>query len=231
MLASTALRTTDWKKAQLDDRSISQILEYIALGPRHTASQLKASRNDRRFFKEWARFRVEEGILLRESAVQGQKVKQLVLPKKLRPDMFKAYHDDLGHQGRDRTLSLIKRRLFWPGMDANISHMIKKCERCIRRKVLPTRAADMVNIVSTGPMEVVCIDYLSLERSKGGFESILVITDYYTRYAQAVPTRNQTAQTTAKALFENFFVHYGFPARIQSDQGANFESRLIQCAA
>ena len=87
----------------------------------------------------------------------------------------------------------------------------------------------MVNIVSTAPMEVVCIDYLSLERSKGVYENILVITDYYTRYAQAIPTRNQTAQTTAKALFENFFLHYGFLARIHSDQGANFESKLIQC--
>ena len=75
----------------------------------------------------------------------------------------------------------------------------------------------MVNIVSTAPIEVVCIDYLTLERSKGGYEIILVITDHYTRYAQAIPTRNQTAQTTAKALFENFVLHYGFPARIHND--------------
>ena len=75
-------------------------------------------------------------------------------------------------------------------------------------------------------MEVVCIDYLSIQRSKGGFENILVFTDHYTRYAQAIPTRNQTAQTMA--LFENFFLHYRFPARIHSDQGANFESQLIQ---
>ena len=49
-------------------------------------------------------------------------------------------------------------------------------------------------------MKVVCIDYLSLKRSKGGFENILVLTDHYTSYARAIPTRNQTAQTTAKAL-------------------------------
>ena len=81
----------------------------------------------------------------------------------------------------------------------------------------------MVNIVSKAPMDVVCIDYLSLGRSKGGYENILVINDRYTNYAQAIPTRNQTAQTTVKAFFKNFFLHYGFPARIHSDQGANFE--------
>ena len=72
------------------------------------------------------------------------------------------------------------------------------------------------------------MDYLSLERSKGGFENVLVITDHFSRYAQAFPTKNQTARTTARVLFDQFIVHYGFPARIHSDQGQNFESKLIQ---
>ena len=77
-------------------------------------------------------------------------------------------------------------------------------------------------------MELICIDFLSLERSKGGHEHRLVITDHFTRYTQAFPTRNQLAKTTAKVLFENFILHYGFPARIHSDQGRNFESTLIE---
>ena len=68
----------------------------------------------------------------------------------------------------------------------------------------------------------------SLERSKGGVENILVITDHFSRYAQAIPTRNQTAKTTVRVLFDNFIVHFGFPARIHSDQGQNFESNLIK---
>ena len=64
--------------------------------------------------------------------------------------------------------------------------------------------------------------------SKGGYENVLVITDHYTHFAQALPTKNQTARTTAKALFDSFICHYGFPSRLHSDQGRNFESALIK---
>ena len=85
-----------------------------------------------------------------------------------------------------------------------------------------------IPIESSAPMEIVCIDNLSLEPSKGGVENILVITNHFTRYAQAIPTRNQTARTAARVLFNNFIVHYGFQARIHSDQGQCFESNLIK---
>jgi hypothetical protein len=58
------------------------------------------------------------------------------------------------------------------------------------------------------------VAYLSIEMSKGGLEIVLVITDHSTRCAQAIPTRNQTARTTARALFDNYFVHYGFPEKL-----------------
>jgi hypothetical protein len=77
-------------------------------------------------------------------------------------------------------------------------------------------------------MELVCIDVMSLEMSKGNIEDILVITYNFTKYAAAIPTRNQKAITTAKSLYEKFICYYGFPERIHADQGRNFENRLIK---
>ena len=74
-----------------------------------------------------------------------------------------------GVPGSAHTLSLMKRRLVLPGMDTFVSQKIKECGKRTQRKILPARTFVMVSIVSTAPMQVVCIDYLSLEHSKGGF--------------------------------------------------------------
>ena len=53
---------------------------------------------------------------------------QLVLPP--------AFCED-GHQGSDRTMSLIKQRFFWSGMEIYIKDKVASCERCIRKKAGP----------------------------------------------------------------------------------------------
>ena len=77
----------------------------------------------------------------------------------------------------------------------------RHAEGASEKKVGDTPRANLINIQSTEPLEILCIDFLPLERSKGGFENISVITDHFTRYAMAVPTGNQLAKNTAKALF------------------------------
>ena len=69
------------------------------------------------------------------------------------------------------------------------------------------------------PLELVHLDYLCLEPGKGLEENVLVITDHFTRYAQAYVTRTQMAQIMVKILWDKFIVHYGLPKKILMDQG------------
>ena len=70
--------------------------------------------------------------------------------------------------------------------------------------------------------------YLSLEPSKGNIENVLVIADHFTRYALAYLSKTQSAQATARILWNNFLCHYGSPEKFISDQGRNFEPDLIK---
>lgn len=142
--------------------------------------------------------------------------------------MLKATHDDLGHLGIERTTDLLRTRFFWPKLAHDVEQYIKSCGECITRKTPSHRAAPLHHITSSGPMDLVCIDFLSLEPDSAGISNVLVVTDHFTRYAQAFPSRNQKAQTVAKILVDKYFIHYGLPARIHSDQGRDFESQLIK---
>ena len=206
--SGTVLTSRDWKKAQATDVNLKSLLDNILEG--HKPSGQDAERNgvDQAFLAEWDTYTVKDGVLYKRHSVNGEECNQLVLPDKLKETIFSAYHDDLGHKRGDRTTALIKHRFFLPRMNQFIKERIQKCRRCIRRKTTPGKAATLVNIKSTTPMELVCIDYISLERSKGGFKNMLVITDHFSRFPQAIPTRHHTATTTVKALYENFLQNY-----------------------
>ncbi|PIK41385.1 Retrovirus polyprotein [Apostichopus japonicus] len=84
-------------------------------------------------------------------------------------------------------------------------------------------------MMATRPNEILAIDFTTIEKDTRGKENILVMTDVFSKFTQAIPTSNQTAETTAKVLVRNWFLLYGPPKRLHSDQGRNFESSLIQC--
>ncbi|KAK3558685.1 hypothetical protein QTP86_023232 [Hemibagrus guttatus] len=161
----------------------------------------------------------EEGIL---------QEKQLVLPERFHQDVLKSLHDYLGHTGVDRTLDLVRNRFYWPKMASDVEQKVRVCGRCIRRKVLPERAAPLMNVSTTRPLQLVCMDFLTLEPDRSNTTDVLVITDHFTKYALAIPTPNQKAKTVAKCLWEQFICHYGYPERLHSDQGRDFESHLIK---
>ena len=104
---------------------------------------------------------------------------------------------------------------------------VAQCPRCLRRKST-SRPALLQPFFATQPLEIIHLDHLTLEPSKEQYESVLVVTDHFTRYAQAYAVKNQTALTTAKVLWGQFLRHYGFPQKILTDQGPCFESQLFQ---
>lgn len=128
----------------------------------------------------------------------------------------------------EKTLELIRVRFYRPKQGAEVAQYVKNCGRCVARKTPPQRAAPLNQITSNGPLNLVCIDFLSLEPDSQGFANILIVTDHFTRYAQAFPVKDQKASTVAKILCEQYFVHCGLPARVHSDQGRYFESKLIR---
>ena len=153
--------------------------------------------------REWDKLALKDDVLYREGQLYGKKVTQLVLPLAYRDIALTGYHDDAGHQGRDRTAYLIKSRFYWPGMNRAIEQKIEHCLGCKCRKAATGSSAELVNIHTTQPMELVCMDYLSLEPSKGGHTSILVITislDSRRPFQHAIKRRKPQQSSSLRTL-------------------------------
>ena len=220
----------NWDEEQRSDNDLSRVMDLVLSGGRlSNKDRQKESPAVLRLLSFYPSLIVEEGVLYKVSHAGDDVVKRIVVPVHRRQSVLEKSHNDLGHLGRDKTLSVAKDRYFWPGLTKDIEEFIKTCPRCLRAKAphLPERAP-LCNIVTTHPLELVCMDFLSLETSRGGYKHVLVITDHFTKYSCAYPTRSQHASVVAKILVEQFIVHYGIPERLHSDQGANFEGRVIK---
>ena len=231
-LDSDSSSNINWMKEQRADPNLTVIIKLIESGQ---LQKRKLHGKDSPEVKSLLRIRkslkLVKDILYRKTYTDNSSSKrilwQLIVPKAYRSRALAGCHDDVGHQGRMRTLSLLRERFFWPGMQSEAIQHVLKCTRCLRRKT-PSHVAPLQPIHVTQPLELVHMDYLSLEPSKGNIENVLVITDHFTRYALAYPSKTQTAQATARILWDNFICHYGFPEKFISDQGRNFESDLIK---
>ena len=137
---------------------------------------------------------------------------QLVLPERYHKKILQSLNNDLGHQGIDRRLDLLRERVYWPTMTQDASSWIDQCRRCQVAKVnYNTPKPKFGHLIAHNPLDLVCLDFTKVNPSKGGKENVLVMTDAFTKLSVVVTTNNQQALTVAKALVERWFHVYGIP--------------------
>uniref|UniRef100_A0A3B1IG97 Gypsy retrotransposon integrase-like protein 1 n=1 Tax=Astyanax mexicanus TaxID=7994 RepID=A0A3B1IG97_ASTMX len=232
MVALAGRSALDLHLLQEADPVIGPVCKFRKEGRYPRAEEREAlSSPTKALFRQWDRLLEKDGVLYR--AVQpsggGPETCQLLLPKHLQEEVLSSVHDDHGHQGVERTLKQLQSRCFWPGMAKHVERWCQQCRRCVLSKaVQPKIRAFQGTLQATRPHEILAIDFTLLEPASDGRENVLVLTDVFTKYTQAIPTRDQRASTVAQVLVQHWFHRFGLPSRIHSDQGRNFESMLIQ---
>ena len=162
--------------------------------------------------------------------------RQVLVPrqaKTLQQYILKLAHDIpmSGHLGRTKTYQRVRSYYFWPTIYKDTKVYVYGCEACQKRKstkpnkfsspLLPStpgQANHRVGIDLVGP----------LPRSSRKNNYILVMTDYFTKWAEAVPIKNKRKETVAHAIYKEWYCRHGIPYQLQSDQGKEFTNDLLE---
>ena len=179
---------------------------------------------------QWSRFVERDNVLCRRvlDPVLGETF-QILLPKSLQSRIIEGCHDGWGHQGVARTCSLLRRRVYWPRMTADVRRHVYRCKLCtIAKATQPQARVPMRHLLAFRPLEVLAVDFVKVDKGRGGFEDVLIMTDVYTKFSQATPCKDQSAVTVARVLRDQWFTKFGIPTRLHSDQGRNFEGEIVR---
>ena len=215
---------------QKKDLQLSLVYDKVSNNQKPKLSEIHRiqSKPIRRLLLQFNRLSLIWGVLHRCSFKDDDEIQQLILPQQLRKPILKSLHDDNGHQGQQRVLNLLREKVYWPSMFRDTDHWLSQCERCLISKGDYTEPkTQQGSLTAQQPLELLCIDFTKADVAKGGKENILVLTDAFSKYSQAIVTNNQKALTVAKILVEKWFSVFGIPARIHSDQGRSFDNEII----
>ena len=141
-------------------------------------------------------------------------------------------HHNAGNQGQQRMLALAQEHFWWPMMVEDCKALVRGCPRCHAFEgVIPE--APLCPIRAHAPLELVHVDFTSVESTTElnklpSIKNVLVIMHHFMCYTLAVMTKDQMVKTVAKLLYERFFMVFGMPAKLLSDQGANFTLVLVE---
>ena len=159
---------------------------------------------------------------------------QLVVPDvgKLKEELLYEFHDapSAGHPGPERTLELIARHYWWPGMMLDVHAYVRSCASCQKCKSSNRRRAPLEPLpIPVRKWESVSMDFVTCLPKVGRIDAILVVVDRLTKFVVLIPTTAHVTAKKAAELFVNRVVcRVGLPADVVSDRDPRFTAAFYK---
>ena len=121
----------DWREAQHCDQTLRKWIYHVKSGKKPRMCDLPSSSHSLALIRNFYSLMIENGILKSKVTVSDTLRKQIVVPNDMIRVFLKNLHNDFGHQGRDRVISLVRNIFYWNGMNSDNDHWIKNCHQCL----------------------------------------------------------------------------------------------------
>ena len=142
---------------------------------------------------------------------------RIVIPKSLQDRATKLGHGE--HQGIGKTKSLLREKIWCPGMDDKVKKMIENCVAC--QAVGPSNSPEPMRITPTAtePWQSLAIDFYGPVPCGGQY--LLVVIDTYSKFPKVEIVKSTSAKACIPKL-DHIFATHGIPLKIRTDNGPPF---------
>ena len=134
------------------------------------------------------------------------------------------------HRGRSALVSTLRSLIHAKQLDKKCSRFVAACEKCLRNRPLNRRAAPLPRSIEPplGRWTDWSLDFVTeLPRTSSGFDTVLTVTDRFSKTRRFIPTVNSVdAAGTVDLLLRNVVAYHGFPVSLLSDRDARFTAAV-----
>ena len=182
-------------------------------------------KNGRRWLTERSQLYIVDNILKQGS-------NKIVCTAELIPEILALHHDSTfaGHRAFETTLVALRNRYFWINMANEVKNYCNSCVVCQKYNYacLHNRAP-LKPLEVSRPWQLAGFDFMGpFKTSRHGNKYIILGIDHLTKFAEGAATPTFDAVTTATFIFDNIVCRYGMIEKVLTDQGVNFESKLLK---
>jgi hypothetical protein len=154
-----------------------------------------------------------------------------IIPKDHLHELIQEYHTS-GLQVHPSTYQMereINDKFICKDLRGMINRVVRSCQTCnmfnqsAPSPIMPTK------LTSSAPWEIIEMDFIGpLPETEQGNKHILLIVDQFSKWPEAIPLKEKSAEIVATALIHLIITRHGTPDIIIHDSDSTFVARTIQ---
>ena len=174
--------------------------------------------------EEW---KIEGDLVIKEGKIYVSKNMEL------RTEVIQLHHDvpAVRHGGKWKTVELVIRNYWWPGVIRDVGRYVEGCDLCQRMKNRTEEVAGKLKLseVLEKLWTHLIVDFITKLLVVAGKDAILVVCNRLSKITHFVATTERTSVEELARLFrDNVWKLYRLPESVVSDRGPQFAAELTK---
>jgi hypothetical protein len=222
--------------AQEHDPILSEVRKWVKKGTKPDIKDSKTQRlnPDLKTYRDsYERLKIEDDVLYRSWEKQNEEQPDwlICLPEYYHEIAIKLAHDipSSGHLGKFKTLERLRKSVYFPRCELQVSLYIDSCKPCILKSRKQKPKAPLNPFYGSAPNDIVQFDLMGpFGPNKYNYTMIFVIVDKFTGWAEAVALKDTNTAAIARCLLDVWVSRNGLFTQCHSDNGPSFTSEVMK---